>query len=317
MLRWLPFVLLLSSSVAGACEVSGKRATLRAHVVPDRRAAFDVQVSAGPAKVRYDAVPMVIVATPIALTAPLTAPTNAMIAKRIELDGMVTLPTGTELLLRGAASPTSVDARLELVDLTFEHLAVPCAALALDHLDGGSYVHHDRVESKAVVPKSRYVVFRRKAGASTGLPAVLDDPVDFVMRVVARRDDWVQVTWSGPENVSLKAWLRASEVEAAQGETEGEGAPSPPSRWTHSDMRCARDEAPRASIDRGAPVHAVVGGTAWGRIAAPTGYSVKLLPDAPEWVAILRADSLSGPSCKDLVHAWVPRSSVHLPVAPQ
>ncbi len=322
MLRRLPVVLFLVSHVASACEVRGKRANLRGHVTPDRGPAFDVQVSDGPASVRYGAVPMVHVSSGIELEAPLVAPTQAMIATRTVLDGVLTLPHGTSVLVRGAASASAVDTRLELIDFTVEHLAVPCRALELDHLDGGSYQVASHARSASVVPRSKNVMFRRAPGVSGGLAATLDDPADFVMRVIARRGEWVHVAWSGPEAASVDAWLRDAEVAPVEHDEPhdpdaGPGEEPMPGRWARGSQACnqalsTRAGALTATFGRDTPIYAVVGGKQWARITSRDPVEVEALPEAPAWLAVHYAGSTSGPDCKPMRYAWVPRAAAHL-----
>lgn len=326
MLRWLPPFLLLASHTALACEIHGKRASLRAHVAPDRRGpAFDVQVSDGPAAVQYGTVAMVHVSGGLAFDAPLAAPTQAMIGRRTVLAGVLTLPHGTAVLVRRAASPTTVDTRLELIDFTVEHLTVPCSALELDHLDGGSYRTSSQAVGPRVVPRSKHVSFRPAPDAPAGLAATLDDPADFVMRVLGRRGAWVHIAWSGPEAASLDAWLLDAEVAPVEPEARpdpdaGRGATPMPGRWARASQACneassGRPGALMATFAHDTPVYAVVGGKTWAKIASRDPVAVTVSPEAASWLALRYAGSTSGPSCSPMQYAWVPRAAatVHTP----
>jgi hypothetical protein len=319
---WLGAVLLWSATAAArVCEWKGK---------PSERWVVDVQPKGvTPFKIALTGVPIVV--RPEGVGQPSTVEVQGALAFRgtaeevpvrtaraVDLNGMLDLPAGIGgFRLHRLVSARLVDGELQMGDLTFRGLMVPCDALTLSDVAAPGLVAVDEEQGDLFRPAAATLHLRSGPGRGAAVELAITGKLEaFALRRTEEAGEWWRVRTRWPDGSELTAWVRKGELVAAPRRAgdlfDATGGLSCPGEADEP----AGSQVATAPVAPGTQVYGARYLGPWGKVVDGQAITVRFR-QKDDWVELLSVPGLAGVgvgSCAArLGDAWVPRAAVKLP----
>jgi hypothetical protein len=236
--------------------------------------------------------------------------------------GMVRLASGTEgLTLRAHFRPKWVEADVTLGPVVLRGLLLPCDALTLDAQPPVEMHAPEGPAGEVWVAAGRELHLRAGPGSGESLEVRLDgDGAALDLHRLEAAGAWMRVTSQWADGTTLVGWAKRAELKRAP-ERQGGLDELPRAPTT-----CARTLAPRpgttvapAAVAVGTLVYAARYLGPWATVSVGEALTVRY-GAKDDWVELVGAPGIaSAGECQEstvLDGAWIPRTAVQLPGAP-